>query len=117
MHQLNVLILGPVSFTATLNELKPFLKFNSIKEKNSSDFDIILFHEEALNDKVNNKIISNSNCLKILASNLKKPSQNFNAFLKLPSFLKEINSVVENIAVKNVFSKNSSNTDKELLIK
>ncbi len=108
MHRLKVLILGPASFTATLNELKPFLKFNSIKEKNSSDFDIILFHEEALKDKANTKIINNNNCLKILASNLKKPSQNFNAFLKLPSFLREINSVVENIAAKKVFIKNSS---------
>ena len=108
MHQLKVLILGPNSFSTTLNELKPFLKFNSVKQKNSSDFDVILFHEDALNDKENYKIISNSNCLKILASNLKKPSENFDAFLKLPSFLKEINSVVENVAAKNVFSKNSS---------
>ena len=95
MHHLKVLILGPSSFSSTLNELKPFLKFNFIKEKNSSDFDVILFHEEALKDKANNKIISNSNCLKVIASNLQEPSQNFNAFLKLPSSLKEINSVVE----------------------
>ena len=60
MHQLKILILGPASFTATLDELKPFLKFNCIKEKNSSDFDVILFHEEALNDEANNKIIINS---------------------------------------------------------
>ena len=116
MHQLKVLILGPASLTATLNELKPFLKFNSIKEKNSSDFDVILFHVEALNDKANNKIISNSNCLKILASNLKKPSQNFDAFLKLPSSLKEINFVVENIVAKKVFSKNSSIQVKKYLL-
>ena len=108
MHQLEVLILGPASFIATLNELKPFLKFNSLKNKQASNFDVILFHEDALNDKENYKIISKSNCLKILASNLKKPSENFDAFLKLPSFLKEINSVVENVAAKNVFSKNSS---------
>ena len=108
MHQLKVLILGPNSFSTTLNELKSFLKFYCVKEKNFSDFDVILFHEDALNDKENYKIISNSNCLKILASNLKKPSENFDAFLKLPSFLKEINSVVENVAAKNVFSKNSS---------
>ena len=116
MHQLKVLILGPASFTATLDELKPFLKFNCIKEKNSSDFDVILFHEEALNDEANNKIIINSNCLKILASNLKKPSQNFNAFLKLPSYLKKINSVVENVAAKKEFSKNSSIQIKEYLL-
>ena len=116
MHQLKVLILGSASFTATLNELKPFLKFNSIVEKNTSEFDIILFHEEALNDKANKKIICNSNCLKILASNLKKTSHNFNAFLKLPSFLREINSVVENVAVKKTFSKNSSIQIKKYLL-
>ena len=116
MHQLKVLILGPTSFTATLNELKPFLKFISIKEKNSSDFDVILFHEEALKDKANNKIISNSNCLKVIASNLQEPSQNFNAFLKLPSSLKEINSVVENVVAKKVFSKNSSIKIKKYLL-
>ena len=51
MHQLKVLILGPTSFSSTLNELKPFLKFNSVKEKILLNFDVILFHEEALNDK------------------------------------------------------------------
>ena len=30
MHKLNVLILGPVSFVSTLNELKTYLKFNSL---------------------------------------------------------------------------------------
>ena len=71
MHQLKVLILGPASFTATLNELEPFLKFNSVKDKNSSDFDVILFHEEALRDKNDKKIICNSNSLKVFASNNK----------------------------------------------
>ena len=108
MHQLEVLILGPASFTTTLNELKPFLKFNPIIEKNSFDFDVILFHENALNDKEDFKIINNSNCLKVLASNLRKPSQNFNAFLKLPSSLREFNAVVENISAKEIFNKNSS---------
>ena len=72
MHQLSVLILGPTSFSSTLDELKPFLKFNSVKEKNSTDFDVILFHEDALNDKENNKIINNSNSLKVLVSSKKK---------------------------------------------
>ena len=108
MHQLKVLILGPTSFSTTLNELKPFLKFNFIKEKNSSDFDVILFHEEALNIKEDNKIISNSNSLKIYASNNKNLSDNFDAFLEIPTSLKEINSTVENVAAKKVYNKNSS---------
>ena len=108
MHKFRVLILGPTSFTTTLNELEPFLKFNSIKEKNLTDFDVILFHEEALKDKEDNKIINNSNCLKIYSSNNKNSSNNFDAFLELPSSLKEINVTVENVVAKKAFSKNSS---------
>ena len=108
MHQLKVLILGPAPFSATLNELKPFLKFNYIKDKHSSNFDIILFHEEALNDKEDNKIINNNNCLKVCTGKNKNLSYNFDAFLELPSSLKEINSVIESVAAKKLFSKNSS---------
>ena len=68
MHQLKVLILGSNSFSSTLNELKPFLKFNPISAKTSKDFDVILFHENILNNKDDNKIISNSNSIKICAS-------------------------------------------------
>ena len=108
MHQLKVLILGPTSFSNTVNELKPFLKFHSVKKPHHSDFDVILFHEEALNDKEDKKIINNSNSLKVLASNIKKQSQNFDAFLELPSSLREINAVVESVRAKKIFSKNSS---------
>ena len=116
MHQLKVLILCPASFSSTLNELKPFLKFNSVKQKNSSDFDVILFHEEALNDKENKKIIGSSNSLKIYASNNKNSSNNYDAFLEIPSSLKEINFVVENVAAKKIFTKNSSIQIKKYLL-
>ena len=116
MHQLKVLILGPASFSSTLNELKPFLKFNSVKQKNSQDFDVILFHEEALNDKEDKKIIGTSNSLKIYASNNKISSNNYDAFLEIPSSLKEINFVVENVAAKQTFTKNSSIQIKKYLL-
>ena len=116
MHQLKVLILGPTSFTVTLNELKPFLKFNSVEEKSSIDFDIILFHEKALNDKVEKEIISNSHSLKICVSNKKNSSNNYDAFLEIPSSLKEINAAVENVAAKKTFSKNSSIEIKNYLL-
>ena len=116
MHQSEVLILGPASFITTLNELKPYLKFNPITKKNSFDFDVILFHEDALNNKEDIKIINNSNGLKVLASNLKKQSQNFNAFLKLPSTLREFNVIVENISAKKIFNKNSSIQIKKYLL-
>ena len=116
MHQLKVLILGPASFIATLNELEPFLKFNSIKEKNSSDFDVILFHEEALKNKEDKKIIISSNRLKICSSNKKNISNKYDAFLAIPSSLKEINTAVENVAAKKMFSKNSSIQIKKYLL-
>ena len=116
MHHLKVLILGPSSFSSTLNELKPFLKFNPIEEKNSPNTDVLLFHEEALNVKEDYRIISNTNSLKVLASNKKKLSQNFDAFLELPSSLREINTVVENISAKKIFSKNSSIEIKKYLL-
>lgn len=108
--------MGPISFSTTLNELKPFLKFNSIIEKNSLDFDVILFHEEALNNKEAKKLIENSNSLKIFASSNKKSSNNYDAFLELPSSLKEFNIVVENVAAKKIFIKNSSIKIKEYLL-
>ena len=46
MHQINVLILGPISFSSTLDELKPFLKFNPIIEEFNLNHDVILFHED-----------------------------------------------------------------------
>ena len=116
MHRLKVLILGPTSFYDTLNELKSFLKFNSIKEKNSSDFDVILFHEEALDTKEDNKIISNSNSLKVCVSSNKKSSNIFDALLEIPTSLKEINFTVENVAAKKSFNKNSSIEVKKYLL-
>ena len=116
MHQLNVLILGPNSFSSTLNELKPFLKFNLVNKNNSLNYDVILFHEEAFNDKENTKLINTSHSLKICASNKKTASNNFDAFLEMPSSLKEINSIVENVAAKKEFSKNSSIEIKKYLL-
>ena len=108
MHQLKVLILGPDSFFSTLNELKQFLKFNSVIDKQSSDFNVILFHEDALNNKEDNELINNSNSLKVCVCKYKKLSNNFDAFLKIPSSLKEINFTVENVAARKIFSNNSS---------
>ena len=116
MHQLKVLILGPTSFSSTLDELKPFLKFNSVNEKNSSDYDVILFHEDALKDKEDSRLVVNSDSLKVCASSKKKLSNNFDAFLELPSSLKEVNAIVENVAAKRIFSKNSSIEIKKYLL-
>ena len=116
MHKLNVLIFGPSSFISTLDELKSFLKFNHFTNTSSKEHDVILIHHEALKDKNNKNFIEKSNTIKIYASNKRKSSNVYDAYLELPANLKEINSVVENIVAKLKFSKNSSIEIKNYLL-
>ena len=94
MHKLNVLIFGPSSFISTLDELKSFLKFNPFTNTSSKEHDVILIHHEALKDKNNKNFIEKSNTIKIYASNKRKSSNDYDAYLELPANLKEINSIV-----------------------
>mgnify|MGYP001390333862 FL=1 len=116
MHELNVLVYGPVSFQYTLNELKPFLKFNHLHESSKANFDIILFHDEALNDKRIKDIIADSKLLKICASNSKYHKGNFDTYIQLPTTVKDINLAVENTSAKKKFSINSSIEVKNYLL-
>ena len=116
MHKLNVLIFGPSSFVITLNELKPFLKFNPLSENLNHDHDVILIHNDALKDESKKISIEGSNSIKIYASKKKDFLVNYDAYLELPANLKEINAVVENIAARSKFSKNSSIKIKDYLL-
>ena len=116
MHILKVLILGPPSFISTLNELKTFLKFNPISDNLNKNHDIILFHEEALKMRKQKELIEKSNSIKILATKSKQENNNFDANLELPSNLKEINELIENISAKKKFSQNSSINIKNYLL-
>ncbi len=116
MHELNVLVYGPVSFQHTLNELKPFLKFNHLTEGSKTDFDIILFHDEVLNDKRIKDIIKDSKLLKICATNDKNHKGSFDTHIQLPTTIKEINLAVENTSAKKKFSINSSIKVKDYLL-
>ena len=107
MHQLNVLVYGPHSFLTTLNELKPFLKFNHFTKVSNFEYDLILFHEEALKDKEKKDFILKSKSLKICISEKKNQSKKWDAEIQLPTTVKHINTLVENITVKKRFSKNS----------
>ena len=107
MHKLNVLILGPDSLISTLNELKPFLKFNPLINKINFNHEVILFYEDVLKDKKKADLINKSNSLKICASTGKNLLNKFDATLELPSSIKEINAIVENIVAKKKFNKNS----------
>ena len=116
MHKLNVLILGPSSFISTLNELKPFLKFNPLTGNLNKEHNVILIHREALKDKNNKNFFEKSNTIKIYASKKKDLFNHYDAHLELPANLKEINATVENITAKLKFSKNSSIEIKNYLL-
>ena len=113
MHQLNVLILGPSSFLNTINELKPFLKFNPFTNEKKVDFDIILFHEKILENQKKKDFILKSKLLKIYISNKRNASVYCDEYLQIPTTLKELNNIIENTIVKTKFSKNSSIKVKE----
>ena len=63
------------------------------KNKDKTNFDIVICHEDkefdAKQDNLNNKSI-----LKILASKNKSKASNYYGFLNLPTSLNEINSIV-----------------------
>ena len=108
MHSLNVQILGPSSFIATINELKSFLKFNPIPDKLSDKHTIILFHINALQDLAQKNIVKNSNLIKICAAHKKDLTYDYDGTLELPTTLREINTIVENTVIKRKYIKNSS---------
>ena len=108
MHNLNVLILGPTSFITSINELKEVLKFNPLLKVSNNNPHVILLHIDALNDQKNKDLIENDKIIKICASQKKDISNKFDAYLELPTTLKEINITIENTVAKKKFNKNSS---------
>jgi DNA-binding response OmpR family regulator len=113
MHQFNVLILGPNNFISTLIELKSFLKFNLYDDilsanKQKIKLDILIIHKDVLSINKKLNILSNNNIIKILATKSIEKNAEFDAILKLPIKLSEINSIVEQLSAKKTFIKNSS---------
>ena len=110
MHKLNIFIYGPESFKTTFNELKPYLKFNLTSNKKKltdipSDHDGIICFDENLNKNEIDEIRT-KNCFKVLAT-LEPINKNkfFDYILKLPTSVKELNNLIENIVAKEKFSK------------
>ena len=108
MHNLNVRILGPSLFISTLIQLKKYLKFNPISENLEDNISIILFHVDALQNKIQKNYIDNNKSIKICLGKRKNLLDHFDANLELPATLKEINEIVESTAAKKKFNKNSS---------
>ena len=104
------------SFVSTLNELKPFLKFNHFISAPSASYDIILFHDEILKDKKIKNIINKSDFLKVCLSTQKNQAFKCDAIIQLPTTLNEINNTLENIFAKKKFIKNSSIKVKSYLL-
>ena len=77
---------------------------------------IILFHVDVLKDKRQKSYIENNSAIKICAGKGKDLPENYDASLKLPTTIKEINAVVENTVAKKKFSKNSSIKIKKYLL-
>tara|TARA_B100000401_G_scaffold334971_1_gene233902 strand:- start:158 stop:784 length:627 start_codon:yes stop_codon:yes gene_type:complete len=115
MHKLNILIYGSESFISTINELRPYLKFNLTSAKNdlskmsSLNFDGIICSEDQIDKKHINDILVKEGLFKILAySNLSSSSKLFDYSLKIPTSIKELNNIIESAAAKKKFIKNSS---------
>jgi DNA-binding response OmpR family regulator len=72
------------------------------------DYDIVLFHNEALKDKENKSLIDNGKKIKICVGGKRNNQSNYDGHLDLPTTLKEINFLVENIFAKKKFNINSS---------
>ncbi len=110
MHKLNVLIYGSENFKSTIIEIKSYLKFNLLfSQKKLSDIDPKDF-DGLISNEYNIKDIPNDlNVFKILATNENKNKKDtFDYTLNLPISVKEINNVIESVAAKKKFSKNSS---------
>ena len=80
------------------------------------NFDTIIFHHDVLKDKEKKLIVENSKVLKICAQSKKVKKNNKETYLELPTSLKEINSIVENVLAKKIFNKNSSIKIKEYFL-
>ena len=116
MHQLNVLFLGPKSLISTLDELKTFLKFNSFFNISDVNYDALIYHEDAIKDENYSKFINNFDSIKIIISDQKPKNNKTDAFLKIPTTLREINHIVENHVAKKTFTENSSIRIKKYLL-
>ena len=117
------MIIGPSHFVNTLNELKTFLKFNLFSNENKlpvkipDNIDVLIYHNQDIQNFKKIYDLDKLQIIKILASNSKgKGLENFDHVINLPTTLNELNKVVEQAAIKKKFHQNSSIKVKDYLL-
>ena len=93
-----------------------YLKFNPLIDGLNDNPIAILFHIDALKDINQKNYIYSKDLIKICAGKKNDLKDNFNAYLELPTTLKEINAIIENTVAKKKFNKNSSIVIKDYML-
>ena len=75
-----------------------------------------MFHHEVLTDEEQSAFINKSDSIKIYVGRKSQTQIKYDAILELPTSLKEINNIIENVAAKKKYSKNSSIKVKEYVL-
>ena len=108
------MLFGSRNFNTSLEELKAHLNFkltltDKLSEEILKDYEVLIFHQECLKLDSLEKLLKNTQKIKILASNnVVKNKDYFNDIISLPIKISELNSIIENSVVKKNFNKNSS---------
>ena len=122
MHRLTILIYGPGEFIETINELKPYLKFNlNFFKENSLKLSIknndgLIIHNQMIEESISKTLISEVEYFKILATDQNKKDLRFDHILKLPTTIEEINNAAESASARRKFNQNSSINIKSYLL-
>ena len=93
-----------------------YLKFNPLIDGLNDNPIAILFHIDALKDINQKNYIYSKDLIKICAGKKNDLKDNFNAYLELPTTLKEINAIIEITVAKKKFNKNSSIVIKDYML-
>ena len=82
---------------------------DKLNEEILKNYEVLIFHQECLQSDFLEKLLKNSQKIKILVSNnVVKNKDYFNDIISLPIKISELNSIIENSVVKKNFNKNSS---------
>ena len=114
MHIISALSFGSRNFNTSLEELKAHLNFkltltDKLSEEILKNYEVLIFYEDGLKSNSLEKLLKDSEKIKILASNnIVKRKDYFNDIISLPIKISELNSIIENSVIKKNFNKNSS---------